>query len=287
MATDRPARQAARFYAGDAGTLADDVRDLLGPIRPRPALGVMVPHAGYVYSGAVAGRVYATTEVPPTVVLLGPKHTWDGALLALNRRGRWRLPGGAVPIAADLADALAAALPLFEDDDRAHAREHSLEVQLPFLQARHPDLAIVPMLLGSALSPAQCVELGERIAAVLRGWPTPVLLVASTDMHHQGADDLPAGSTTWGEVRRRSARALERLDALDPHGLVRVCRDESISMCGVLPTAVTLAACVALGADRAERVAVTDSHAVAGGDGAWVVGYAGYRFVREAAVTPV
>lgn len=276
--TDRAAAFAGRFYPGRAAALEATLDALMPQVAATPARGLMLPHAGYVYSGGVAGATAASTIVPPTVVVLGPKHTWAGASAAINRRGRWRLPTGDVPIAEDLADAINGALPFLQDDDAAFADEHSLEVELPFLKARQPDLRIVPIVLGGRLSPEQCTDVGRALAQVLETWPDDVLLVASTDMHHQGEDDLPPGSTTWGEVRRRSARALEHVDAMDPGALLRRCRDEHITMCGVQPTAVTMAACKALGATTAEAVQTTDSHAVRPGDGRYTVGYAGYRF---------
>ncbi len=275
--TDRLAVFADRFYPTGAAL----ERMLHGFLPERPAVAaaaVMLPHAGYVYSGAVAGATLAGVTVPRTVVVLGPKHTWYGAPAAINARGRWRTPLGDVPLATDLAQAVRGALPFLEDDDAAFAQEHSVEVELPFLKARQPELRLVPIVLGSALGGQQCVAVGRRLAEVLARWPEPVLLVASTDMHHQGADDLPAGQQTWEVTRARTARALERVDAMDPVGLVDRCRREDITMCGVLPTAVTMAACVDLGASRAERVAVTDSYAVRPGDGRYTVGYAGYRF---------
>ncbi len=276
--TDRPAAFAGRFYPGRRAELEQTLDALVPSVPATTAHGLMLPHAGYVYSGGVAGATVAATVVPPTVVVLGPKHTWAGASAAINRRGRWQLPTGEVPIAEDLADAVADALPFLHDDDAAFAGEHSLEVELPFLQARQPDLRIVPIVFGGRLSPEQCTDVGRTLAQVVDGWPDEVLLVASTDMHHQGEDDLPPGATTWDEVRRRSARALEHVDAMDPQALLRRCRDENITMCGVQPTAVTMAACEALGATTAEPVQITDSYAVRPGDGRYTVGYAGYRF---------
>lgn len=276
--TDRPAAFADRFYPGRPDALEAMVAELTPPhATPTPARGLMLPHAGFVYSGGVAAATVAATTIPRLAVVVGPKHTWSGASMAVNTRGRWRLPGGPLEIDAELGGAIAEALPFLEDDDAAFAAEHSVEVTLPFLRAAQPNLRIVPLVLGARLSPTACVEVGERLAEVTLAWGDDVVFVASSDMHHQGTDDLPPGRTTWDVTRERTARALEPMDADDPAGLVRRCHAERITMCGVQPAAVVMAACSALGGE-VQRVAVTDSHAVRPGDGRYTVGYAGYRF---------
>ena len=172
-------------------------------------------------------------------------------------------------------------IPELEEDDEAHRQEHSLEVMLPLLQLKQPELKILPILLGAWLSPEECLSFGLRVAELISAWPEPVLLVASTDMHHQAAAELPPGRSAQREVQAKSARALERVEALDSKGLLERCRAEGISMCGVQAAAVVIAAAQALGVERAERLGVTDSQSVAGGDGEWVVGYAACRFSLE------
>ncbi len=259
---DREPAVAGRFYPGSEEPLWVEVTALLGPPTPsRPALGVLVPHAGYVYSGKVAGETYARVEVPGRAVVLCPNHTGFGARVALWPEGGWRTPLGRVPVDAELTAALRAC-PLVEDDRAAHLREHALEVQLPFLQARRPDVAIAALCLGP-LSADACEELGRAVAVAVRA--RPALLVASSDMSHY----LPA------EVARAlDERALARFLALDARGLHETVRQEEISMCGVVPATVMLAAARELGATRAELVRYANSGDVSG-DRESVVGYAG------------
>jgi AmmeMemoRadiSam system protein B len=280
-ADDRTPWCAGRFYPADPQVLATMLDDLLVAPDERPAVALVAPHAGYVYSGGVAGRVFASAPIPRHVVLVGPKHTRDGAPLACVTGGAWALPTGRVPVATDLARRLMAAVPALADDPRAHAREHCLEVELPFLLRRQPDLRFVPIVVAG-LGVEGCRDLGLRLADVVAAFTEPVLLVASTDMHHQGSEDLAPGERTDAVVHARSVLALDRLDAFDPAGMLRVCRLHDVTMCGVVPTAVALEAARALGADRVERLAFTDSHAVRGGRGEsdYTVGYAGYRVSR-------
>jgi hypothetical protein len=259
---DRQPAVAGRFYGGEPRALARELDRFLASERPRaPAIGVVAPHAGYVYSGAIAGAVYARVEIPARVVVLGPNHTGMGEPAALWPSGRWRLPSGEVPIDAELTAALAAS-PLVARDVEAHLREHSLEVQLPFLARARPGVAIAALCLGR-LPLAQCEELGRTVAAAARS--AGALVVASSDMSHY----LPAAV-----ARAKDHRAIERILALDPEGLHETVRREDISMCGVIPATVMLFAARELGATRAELVRYGSSGDVSG-DERQVVGYAG------------
>jgi MEMO1 family protein len=256
---------AGRFYPGDAASLAADVDGLLGPApqsgAQTPAIGVVVPHAGYVYSGAVAGAVYGRVAVPPLVILLGPNHAGQGARQALSPDDGWRTPLGTVPVDAALAARLAEA-PGVERDARAHRAEHSLEVQVPFLQRVRADVAVAPLVLAH-LSWRACEALGLEVAEAAR--ERGALLVASSDMSHYLPADL---------ARALDARALDHVLALDAEGLYAIVHREEISMCGVIPATVMLVAARALGATRAELVRYGHSGEVTCDDAA-VVGYAG------------
>jgi len=234
---------------------------------PQAARMVMVPHAGYVYSGAIAGETYARVRVPPTAVVLCPNHTGLGARRALWSRGAWRLPGFTLETDEVLASRVREHAHL--DDDRiAHLREHAVEVHLPFLHARRPDVSVVAICLAG-LSYRECRAVGEGLALAIgeceKERSERVLLVASTDMSHYVAAD---------EARELDSRALERVLALDPEGLYDVVTREDISMCGYIPTTVALVAARSLGATRAELVRYGNSGDVSG-DYAQVVGYAG------------
>ncbi len=253
---------AGRFYTDDPAALVRQVDRFLAAGGPRVrARGLVAPHAGYVYSGAVAGAVYARVEVPPRVIVLGPNHTGLGKAAALWPGGVWRLPSGDVPIDAALTEALAAS-PLVARDIEAHLLEHSLEVQVPFLARARPDVAIAALCLGP-LSYDECEELGEVVgrAAAAAG----ALLVASSDMSHY----VPAET-----AREKDHHAIARILALDPRGLYDVVRRERITMCGIVPATVMLVAAKALGAKTAELVRYGNSGDV-NGDTRQVVGYAG------------
>ncbi|NDY43643.1 AmmeMemoRadiSam system protein B, partial [Dissulfurirhabdus thermomarina] len=156
---------AGQFYDADPARLKAEILCYVGPSPSNePAVAVVAPHAGYLYSGAVAGAAYARAAVPETVVVLGPNHTGLGAPAAVMDRGTWTTPLGRVAVAGDLADLLLAATDLLQRDTTAHVYEHSLEVQVPFLQVRQPALEIVPICLSHLPYPA-CREIGEAVAA--------------------------------------------------------------------------------------------------------------------------
>ncbi len=260
--TDRDPAVAGRFYTGDRAALARQVDAFLSGGGDRiPAKGVVAPHAGYVFSGAIAGAVYARVEIPRHVVVLGPNHTGMGEPAALWPGGAWLLPTGRVPIDEGLTAALAAS-PLVEEDAEAHLLEHSLEVQVPFLARSRPDVAIAALCLGH-LRWAECEALGKLIGKAAAA--TGALLVASSDMSHYISAE---------NARERDGLAIERMLALDPAGLFDVVRREGITMCGVIPATVMLVAALEMGATRAELVRYGNSGEV-NGDMRQVVGYAG------------
>ncbi len=256
---------AGTFYDARPNRLEEDVRSYL-PLgtQPRPAFGAIVPHAGYVYSGPVAGAVYARLRIPATCVILCPNHTGRGAPAALDPSDAWRTPLGDVSVNRRLADRLLALAPSLEEDAGAHLREHSLEVQLPFLQILRRDVAFVPVCLGEP-SLALCREVGDALATLCAEEAEPPLVLASSDMNHFESRQ---------EGRRKDDMALARVEGLDPEGLFRVVRTESISMCGFLPATALLFAARAAGARRARVLARRDSGDETG-DTSSVVGYAG------------
>lgn len=226
-----------------------------------------MPHAGLMYSGGCAARVFARTEWPRYAVLVGPNHsgavgTGDGA--SLWAYGAFRTPLGDVPVAEELAAALAARSDLVTHDPVAHAREHSLEVELPFLQVLAPDSTIVPLLLAFD-DWRRCRALARAVADAVRAWPERVLLVASSDMtHYESAAACDA----------KDRQALAKVAALDGEGLLDVCRRRRVTMCGRAAAAVVIEAARLLGATHGEVVDYRHSGWVAGDD-ASVVAYAG------------
>jgi len=268
MQTDRPVRRrpavAGTFYAGTE-RLRDQVRELLpdGAERKR-VVGAVAPHAGLMYSGAVAGAVYARIEPPATLVILGPNHTGKGADAAIMTEGTWTTPLGEVGIDRDLARAILRASHTLEEDGLAHRDEHSIEVQIPFVQVLMPEARIVPICLMSQ-SQAVCRDVGQAVAEGVRKAGGPVVIVASTDMSHY----VPRAV-----AERKDRLAIAAIEALDPEALFAVVRDERISMCGFHPTAAALVAAKALGATRGHLVRYATSGEVSG-DQHSVVGYAG------------
>ena len=257
---------AGRFYPAHAGELTLQIKSLLSAALPEKtrALACLVPHAGYMYSGHVAGTVFGSLELPRRFILLGPRHYPQGESLAILSEGSWKTPLGEVRIDSVLAASLKRACPLLQEDSVAHRNEHSLEVQLPFLQHLAGDFAFVPIALGTVHLPT-LESLGQAIAEVLAAEKEPVLLVASSDMNHYEEDAI---------TRVKDRKALDNVLALDPRGLFDTVRRESITMCGFAPAVSMLTAARALGATHAELVRYATSGDITG-DRDEVVGYAG------------
>jgi len=256
---------AGQFYPGTAPGLTRALKELTRESPGKlPAIAVVSPHAGYAYSGGVAGELYSAVHVPSRAIVFGPNHTGVGEDAAIMSRGSWRMPWGDVPVDGELADRLTAACSLLREDGAAHLGEHSLEVQLPFLYRFRPDIRIVPIALGH-LSLEECRELGDSTAKAVSGDPEPPLLVASSDMSHYVPDEV---------ARRKDRLAIDRMLALDAEGLYRTVRSERISMCGVIPATVALFAARLLGASSARLIKYATSGDVSR-DFDQVVGYAG------------
>jgi MEMO1 family protein len=256
---------AGQFYPRNPKTLLDDVQSYLSPpVEPLRALGCVVPHAGYIYSGHVAGAVYAHLDVPERCIVMCPNHTGLGHPLSIMSHGAWETPLGVAAVDSDLAAALLERFPVLIDDADAHRKEHAIEVQLPFLQAKRPDVRFVPIAIGTRQYGA-LEGLGRTIGDVLSDRADRVLLLASSDMNHYESDAL---------TRVKDQKAIERVLALDPRGLYDVVIGENISMCGYGPTVAMLTAAKLLGATHAELVKYATSGDVSG-DRDMVVGYAG------------
>jgi MEMO1 family protein len=260
---------AGRFYPRDPEELRHEVRDYLFPSSsgtpaPAQAIGCIVPHAGYVYSGHVAGAVFSRLIIPQRCIVLCPNHTGMGRALAIMSEGNWQTPLGEVPIDAQLSVALMQRFPALQEDSAAHRAEHAIEVELPFLQVCQPALTFVPLALGT-IQLEILEQLGAALADVIAAESDPVLIVASSDMNHYESDPI---------TRAKDHRAIERILTLDPHGLHEVVTQQNISMCGLGPAVAMLTAARTLGAKSTELVKYATSGDVSG-DRATVVGYAG------------
>lgn len=260
---------AGRFYPGDPDDLRTEAQGYLSQASsvkqvPLRALGCIAPHAGYMYSGHVAGAVFARVEVPNRCIVLCPNHTGMGRALAVMSEGGWQTPLGDVPIDAELAAALKARFPALQEDAAAHRAEHAAEVELPFLLLRQPELRFVPIAVGTGHF-EMLEQLGKALVDVVAAHEDPILIVASSDMNHYESDVV---------TRAKDHRAIERILTLDPRGLFDVVTQQDISMCGYGPAVVMLTAARQLGAKSAELVKYATSGDISG-DRDMVVGYAG------------
>jgi hypothetical protein len=275
---------AGRFYPGRAEELLREVREFTssGKIPAETghiaAIGCVAPHAGYIYSGSVAGAVYSRLKIPERCVILCPNHTGKGRPLAIMSNTTWQTPLGEVAADADMAARLLRRFLALQEDSAAHRAEHAIEVQLPFLQTVRPELKIVPIAIGT--SDFNVLRgLGEALADVIADHheedrhekdqeeekQEKVLIIASSDMNHYESDAI---------TRVKDRKAIERVLALDARGLWEVVMNEDISMCGFGPTVVMLTAGKLLGATSATLVKYATSGDVSG-DYNSVVGYAG------------
>lgn len=265
----RPTAVAGRFYPGDPDDLRAEACAYLSQAgatnqAPLRALGCIAPHAGYMYSGHVAGAVFARLEVPQRCIVLCPNHTGMGRALAIMSEGAWQTPLGDVAIDSELAANLKRSFPLLQEDSAAHRAEHAAEVELPFLLLRQPELKFVPIALGTAQFEV-LEQLGKALAGVIAAENDPVLIVASSDMNHYESDAI---------TRAKDHQAIERILTLDPRGLFDVVTQQNISMCGFGPAVTMLTSARQLGAKSAELVKYATSGDISG-DRAMVVGYAG------------
>jgi AmmeMemoRadiSam system protein B len=259
-----------RFYPSDPIELTALVRKYTATVPPPEAVRVracLLPHAGYVYSGHVTGAVLARISIPKKILILGVRHHPRGEPVAILSNGAWRTPLGDAPIDEPLAEALRKACPLLREDNVAHSAEHSLEVQLPFLQILAPGFTFVPVALGT-IRFETLVGVGGSIGQVLESFRDEVLLLTTSDLNHYEDD-----ATT----RVKDHKAIGQLLAQNPRGLHDTCRDENISMCGLGPAVAMLTALNAWKVQRSELVKYATSADVSG-DRSAVVGYAGMTF---------
>lgn len=264
---NRPPAVAGRFYPGEPADLRRSVDSFLTRAHQEKKIAAracLVPHAGYKYSGHVAGAVYSRIEIPNRVILLGPRHFPRGAPMAILSRDGFETPFGVAPIDSSLAEKIARACPLLREDEVAHRAEHSLEVELPFLQQLAPSFAFVPIVIG-IVHYADLKTLGQALAEVIRSEKENILIVASSDMNHYETDAV---------TRVKDRKAIDRILALDPQGLFDTVRKEEISMCGYGAAVAMLTAMCELGATHAELVRYATSGDV-NGDLREVVGYTG------------
>lgn len=255
---------AGQFYPQDKVKLLKELKELVPRTADRvDAIGAVSPHAGYVYSGRIAGAVFARLRPKGTYVILSPNHTGYGDDFAVSVEP-WNTPLGTVDVDKDLIAAILERTGLVTNDKLAHAFEHSAEVQVPFVQFTSPDAKIVPITMAHA--PMDDIRsVSKAIADAIKACASDVTIIASSDMTH------------YESRRSASAKdkeAIESVLKLDAEGLLDIVRTKEISMCGCVPVAMMILAAKELGALKAELVTYADSGDVSG-DTDQVVGYAG------------
>lgn len=253
------------FYPGDTQQLQAIVSNCLTyNITPlKKALAVISPHAGYLYSGKLAGKTFSSVTIPETVVLLGPNHTGIGPQVSLSRSD-WATPLNTVPCNNEFSERLLQNSDSITYDESAHSREHSLEVQLPFLQTLQPDLSIVPITISS-ISFTQCTIIAHAIAKTISQSSKDILIVASNDMSHFLSRE---------EAGKVDRLAISKVLQLTPEELYKTVIGNQISMCGVIPVTIALLASIEMGAKECNLIDYTDSAEISGDFGS-VVGYVG------------
>lgn len=260
----RPA-VAGSFYSGSGPRLKEEVgRYIIPAAEKEKAIAVLSPHAGFMYSGHVAGAVYSSIEFPETFVLIGPNHTGLGPDVSIMGSGRWEIPTGSMTVDEDLSRQIISKVPLMSEDFQAHMMEHSLEVQLPFISHFTDSAKIVPVTVMNASIP-ECEMIGRGIAEAIKKADYRVVIVASSDMSHYVTDDT---------ARRLDSLAINEIINLRPEGLYNLILKERITMCGFIPATIMLYAAMFLGAKEARIVKYATSGETSG-DYEHVVGYAG------------
>lgn len=256
---------AGQFYPDNAQQLRKQVDGFLTDRQPcQPALGLMAPHAGYLYSGAIAGATFSSVEIPDSVILIGPNHQGLGESCGVYSSGSWQSPLGSVAIDNELAKAVIDSDPLLVADTVAHRYEHSLEVMVPFLSVLNPQVKVVPICLRP--HPYHLLEqLAQALSRVIAGYKRPVLIVASSDMTHYESVDQAA---------KKDHYALDAVLNLDAKELYQRVTNSHISMCGMPAVVVMLLATKLMGAQHAELIRYGHSGEVTE-DQTSVVGYAG------------
>ena len=255
---------AGQFYPSEPKILIHYLENYIKKMPKKSALGAIVPHAGYVYSGAVAGVVYGCLQLPDTFIVLGPNHSGMGKPFAVMDRGIWKTPLGEVSINENLAQIVLTESGLFTPDIMAHNYEHSIEVQLPFLQYLKSDFSFVPIVLSHTWY-SNCEIMGNALAKAIQKFGKPTLIIASSDMTHYEPHET---------AKAKDNMAIEQILALDAAGLYETVHSKNITMCGIIPATVMLIATKSLGAKKAELVSYATSGDISG-DYSQVVGYAG------------
>lgn len=257
---------AGQFYPADPVELTASLqKHIPSCFRQREAHAVVVPHAGYQYSGDVAGSTYAAVRLPQHFIILCPNHRGLGAPISLISEGVWESPLGDAVIDSQMARRIESICNLVEENSLAHRDEHSVEVQIPFLQhLLNNDFSFVPIAIGTDRY-ENLVELGHALATAVTQSSEPFLLISSSDMNHFESSE---------NTLKKDQLAIDEILELDSAGLYECIHRYNISMCGYAPTIAVIEAARQLGATGAELIRHTHSGEITG-EFSSVVGYAG------------
>lgn len=256
---------AGQFYPELPRQLKTTIERLIDKkARKVEVIGLISPHAGYIYSGTIAGAVVSSIKFKDTFVIMGPNHTGEGRPFSIMAEGTWQTPLGDVKVNSELGKQILAASNYLEEDHVAHLYEHSIEVQIPFLQYFKPDVRIVPIVLSHANGDVY-KDIGRGIAGAIRQFGGDVIILASSDMTHYEPQEV---------ARRKDTQAIEAILDLNEDELLKRIGELDISMCGYAPVVSLISASKELGAGNATLVGYQTSGDVSA-DYSSVVGYAG------------
>jgi AmmeMemoRadiSam system protein B len=263
----RQAVVAGQFYPASSIVLRNQIERLIDKKADKlDIIACMLPHAGYMYSGGVAGQTVSRINPKDKIILLGPNHTGYGERFSIMTEGLWQTPLGEVRIDSVLAKEILQRSKYLRDDVLAHRYEHSLEVELPFLQYFKNDFEIVPIIfLSEELDVLK--EIGEDIADTIKehNIKDSAMIVASSDMTHYEPQE---------QAQRKDKEAIDAILELDEDKLMKKIQGLNISMCGYAPTITMISAAKSLGAKTTKLIQYQTSGDVTG-DKTSVVGYAG------------
>ncbi len=254
-----------QFYPGSPSQLKAMIKGLVDEEAVKEeVIGLISPHAGYAYSGLVAAAAISRIRFKDTFIIMGPNHTGEGKPLSIMTQGTWKTPLGRVKIDSELGKQILANSSHLQEDYEAHQHEHSIEVQLPFLQYFKPDIKLVPIILSYS-SDTTYKEIGRELAQAIKDLNREVVIIASSDMTHYESQE---------SAKRKDTQAIDAILALDEDELLKRVRELNISMCGYAPAVSLISAARELGATGAELVGYQTSGDTTG-DYTSVVGYAG------------
>lgn len=257
---------AGQFYPQTEASLRKMLSGLIDPASEKQdAIGVIMPHAGYVYSGQVAGLTISKVELKKTVIILGTNHTGSGERFGIMTSGSWMTPLGEVKIDTEIACSILKEGSLLKEDTLAHLQEHSIEVEIPFLQYLKNDIKIVPISVSPQAELSECQRLGEDIANGFKKIGRSGLFMASTDMTHYESEEI---------AREKDRLAIDAIMDMSEEKLFNVVKEKDISMCGLSAACGLISVCKNLGAKKAGLVKYQTSGDISG-DYSSVVGYAG------------